>query len=199
MASADVKATADTFAKTAFTSFIHAPFVRLSRSGLKHGAQELQLEDVPLDKIVGSKVFGIYFAAQWCPPCKHFTQLLAEGLTRIHLEHGPDSFGVLLVPRDRSRAAWTEHLVQHPWPSLSWGHPAGKALREVFTVTHLPRLVVVDAQGGLICRNARGGHAGFGFCCNPLAVFAELLRRKESGVPAVHASEESSDDEGTEA
>mmetsp|Transcript_50502 Transcript_50502/g.156632 ORF Transcript_50502/g.156632 Transcript_50502/m.156632 type:complete len:177 (+) Transcript_50502:31-561(+) len=176
MASADVKATADTFAKTAFTSFIHAPFVRLSRSGLKHGAQELQLEDVPLDKIVGSKVFGIYFAAQWCPPCKHFTQLLAEGLTRIHLEHGPDSFGVLLVPRDRSRAAWTEHLV-----------------------THLPRLVVVDAQGGLICRNARGGHAGFGFCCNPLAVFAELLRRKESGVPAVHASEESSDDEGTEA
>mmetsp|Transcript_119937 Transcript_119937/g.373530 ORF Transcript_119937/g.373530 Transcript_119937/m.373530 type:complete len:95 (-) Transcript_119937:70-354(-) len=73
-----------------------------------------------------------------------------------------------------------DHLSQHPWLSLPWGHPVGRSLREAFQVTHLPRLVIVDMNGRVLSKNARGGLTGFGFCCDPLRVYAELLRRLKS-------------------
>jgi len=29
-------------------------------------------------KVLDNKIVGIYFSAQWCPPCRHFTPSLVE-------------------------------------------------------------------------------------------------------------------------
>ena len=48
-------------------------------------------------KVLGNKIVGIYFSAQWCPPCRHFTPSLVE-----FRDQNKKDFEVVFVSSDRS-------------------------------------------------------------------------------------------------
>lgn len=68
------------------------------------------------------KIVGLYFAAEWCPPCKGFTPKLQEfyknfknGATR---SSGVGAFEIVYVSWDKDEAGFRESLASMPWTAL---------------------------------------------------------------------------------
>eukprot|EP00927_Polykrikos_kofoidii_P067927 TRINITY_DN63352_c0_g1_i1.p1 TRINITY_DN63352_c0_g1~~TRINITY_DN63352_c0_g1_i1.p1 ORF type:complete len:230 (-),score=38.92 TRINITY_DN63352_c0_g1_i1:34-723(-) len=138
-------------------------------------------DSVAVERVLGHGLVGIYFSASWCPPCRQFTTLLSEAWHQIRQTYGDQSFEVVLVPRDNTSSAAETYATGMPWLMVPFGNESGFVLKRMFTVTHLPRLVVIDKDGHVISENARGGQF-FGFGCDPLNAFRSLLAA--AGQPA---------------
>ena len=79
-------------------------------------------EEVPVSSLDGEgKVFGLYFSAHWCPPCRGFTPKLAEWYRE--LKKGPlgEKFDIVFVSSDRDEGAFDEYFDEMPWLALPYG------------------------------------------------------------------------------
>jgi nucleoredoxin len=110
----------------------------------------------------GRTVVGLYFSADWCPPCQAFNPLLKQlhsskrancnGITRTL-----PPFEVVLVSRCRDRAATEQYFAGLPWAAMTHAEASGKRGRELrnkFHITTIPALVLLDGEGALLCGKA---------------------------------------------
>jgi len=110
---------------------------------------------VPASALEG-KTLALYFSAHWCPPCKAFTPKLAE-LYNTMKASGREDFEFIFVSSDRDQEAFDEYFGEMPWLALPYENRKAKAaLSNMFDVSGIPSLVVVDAEGNLINKSARG-------------------------------------------
>lgn len=58
------------------------------------------------------KAVLLYFSAHWCPPCRAFTPVLAEGYRRTWKEKGIE---FVFVSSDKSEAEFKEYFATMPW------------------------------------------------------------------------------------
>ena len=66
----------------------------------------------------GTTVVGLYFSAQWCPPCRAFTPLLAK----LYQQHSKShAFEVVFASRDRNEKAFQDYFREMPWLALPFG------------------------------------------------------------------------------
>jgi nucleoredoxin len=92
------------------------------------------------------KVVGIYFSAHWCPPCRGFTPKLAEKYQAFMADNKP--FEIIFVSSDRDAHSAKEYFADMPWKLLDFEDRETKAtLAELFEVSGIPTLVVVNADG----------------------------------------------------
>ena len=104
-------------------------------------------ESVTAECFNGLKYVGLFFSADWCPPCKHMLQPLKNFYTDVNLAER--TFEIVLVSSDRTEKDWKAHHSTMPWMSLPWGDPRIDALREKFNVLGVPILVILDAETGI--------------------------------------------------
>lgn len=99
------------------------------------------------------KVVGLYFSAQWCPPCRKFTPLLVEAR-----DANQKDFEVVFVSSDQSEAAQKKYMqdADMKWPAIPFDSEKREALGEKFGIRGIPSLVVVDDKGNLITAHGRG-------------------------------------------
>jgi len=98
---------------------------------------------------------GIYFSAHWCPPCRGFTPKLAESYTKM-LAAGK-KWDIVFASSDQDQAAFDEYLAEMPWKAFPHGDKRKDALDEMFDVSGIPTLVVVDPKSGkVITKGGRG-------------------------------------------
>ena len=104
-------------------------------------------------KVLKDKVVGIYFSAQWCPPCRHFTPSLVE-----FRDKNAKEFEVVFVSSDRSPKDQLEYMKKYKmnWYTVPHGSDAANALKKKYEVRGIPALVIVDAKGKTITKNGRG-------------------------------------------
>jgi len=102
----------------------------------------------PAQLLDGVEVLGLYFSASWCAPCVETTPLLASAYASLRSRG--KGLELLLVPQDRSEAAFDEYRGRMPWPSLTLGGQLPAALMGHYQVTSLPALVLLDKSGALI-------------------------------------------------
>merc|ERR1712232_501503 len=99
------------------------------------------------------KVFGLYFSAHWCPPCRGFTPKLAEWYNKDLKAKG---FEVVFVSSDRDEAAFKEYFGEQPWLALDF---ADRKLKEQlsnnFGVQGIPSFVIIDKDGSIITKDGR--------------------------------------------
>ena len=109
-------------------------------------------ESTCLSKFVGSnKVTAFYFSAHWCPPCRALTPQLASWYTKHLFLKG---LGVVFVSWDHEQAEFDEYFSEMPWLSLEYSDQARKeVLNELFGVTSIPSLVLVDSDGFVIVKD----------------------------------------------
>merc|ERR1719199_1147902 len=117
--------------------------------------------DVPLLGPDGSKkkgsdlagsVFGIYFSAHWCPPCRGFTPKLAE----FYKDGLKDKMEIFFVSSDRDQASFDEYFAEMPWQALPYEKRDEKAaLSDAFGVSGIPAFVVLNNDGTVITTEGR--------------------------------------------
>lgn len=100
------------------------------------------------------KVFGIYFSAHWCPPCRGFTPVLAEKYLEIVTAGKP--FEIVFVSSDKDAASAAGYYGEMPWAMLDFADRARKdALSREFGVSGIPTLVLIDESGALLTKDGR--------------------------------------------
>jgi len=103
--------------------------------------------------VLGDKIVGIYFSAQWCPPCRHFTPTLVD-----FRNNNEKDFEVVFVSSDRSSKDQLKYMDKYgmKWYTLPHGSEAANNLKKKFEVRGIPALVIVDSKGNTITKSGRG-------------------------------------------
>jgi len=108
-------------------------------------------------KVLKDKIVGIYFSAQWCPPCRGFTPSLVDFRNK-----NSENFEVVFVSSDRSSEDQLKYMEKYKmnFYAVPHGSDAANKLKKKFEVRGIPSLIIVDANGNTITKNGRGDVSG---------------------------------------
>jgi len=110
----------------------------------------------PVDKsAIEGKFLAIYFSAHWCPPCKGFTPKLVD-YYNTRKSQGKNDFEVIFASSDRDQASFDEYYGEMPWLTFPLGDSRINALSSRFEVEGIPTLVIMDPDGNVVNKSARG-------------------------------------------
>jgi nucleoredoxin len=98
------------------------------------------------------KIVGVYFSAEWCPPCRNFTPTLVDARDRNRAK-----FEVVFVSSDRTAEDQQKYMKDYrmKWPAVPFDSEKRRALKEKFEVRGIPALVILDSDGNLITSQGR--------------------------------------------
>jgi len=105
------------------------------------------------EALAGKCAVALYFSAHWCPPCRGFTPKLAEAYSK-HLQAA--GLAMVFVSSDQDAGAFQSYHASMPWLALPYANEAAKAaLSKQFSVSGIPKLVILDSAGALITGEGR--------------------------------------------
>ncbi|CAF0769967.1 unnamed protein product [Adineta steineri] len=117
---------------------------------LNKSNEEVDLKD---EKYKG-KIFGLYFSAHWCPPCRGFTPKLIE----FYKTHAKDkNFEIIFLSSDSDEKSFDDYYKDMPWLKLDYKEQEKKdELENKLGVNGIPKLILIDGDtGDVICTDAR--------------------------------------------
>jgi nucleoredoxin len=107
---------------------------------------------------LNGKVFGLYFSAHWCPPCRGFTPQLAEWYKKDLKDKG---FEIVFVSSDRDDDSFKQYFAEQPWLALDYADRKRKEqLSNKFGVSGIPSFVIIDKDGSVITKDGRAAVSG---------------------------------------
>lgn len=119
---------------------------------------DVSFVQVTIDSLAG-KTVGLYFSAQWCPPCLKFTPKLISVYQKIKqtLAEGKEDedFEIVLVSSDRDQTAFESYFATMPWLALPFGDQTTKELTRYFDIRGIPCLVILGPDGKTVTRHGR--------------------------------------------
>ena len=119
-------------------------------------------DDSVKSETLDADIYGIYFSAHWCPPCKAFTPKLVEFYNEVKKAGG--RFEIIFVSADRTEDAMFEYMEEMTMPWLAMRHKCSEAddLKEKFNVRGIPKLVILDSNGEVITAEGRNAVQSLG-------------------------------------
>ncbi|KAH6940547.1 hypothetical protein HPB50_000568 [Hyalomma asiaticum] len=103
----------------------------------------------------GKQLICLYFAAQWCPPCRMFTPVLAN----VYKDAREDnlSIEVVFISADRNKQDMLNYMrASHgDWYGLPFDDPLQAELQDRFKVAGVPTLLVMKPDGTVVCPNGK--------------------------------------------
>jgi len=109
---------------------------------------------VPLEDALGGKEFILFYvSAQWCPPCRKYTPMLANWYNNPHNNHCCE---IIFLSADHDEAAFTTYFnASHPWSAIDYesDESTRQSIMASLQIQGIPRLVVVNASTGAIIEN----------------------------------------------
>ncbi|CAN0847952.1 Probable nucleoredoxin 2 [Linum grandiflorum] len=105
------------------------------------------------------KVVGLYFSANWYPPCRNFNQFLIGAYQQLKTTNG-SNFEIVFVSCDEDSDAFNSYRAGMPWLSLPFSDlEAKKSLTSKFEIEGIPCLVVLQpaSDGKYVDSGIRNG------------------------------------------
>ncbi|KAF8408256.1 hypothetical protein HHK36_007405 [Tetracentron sinense] len=110
-------------------------------------------DQVKIDNLSG-KIKGLYFSASWCGPCQKFTPNLVDVYSEL-IPKG--NFELIFVSGDEDEEAFKKYFSKMPWLAIPFSDSETRdRLDEVFKVSGIPFLVILDADGKVLTDNGVG-------------------------------------------
>lgn len=108
------------------------------------------MAEKPTSEVLGkSDVVGIYFSANWCPPCRKFTPKLIEAYSE--LKKAGHGLQIVFVSNCHTAGKFKTYYEEMPWAAVPYNEvDARERLGEKYNVQGLPKLVFVDKHGKMI-------------------------------------------------
>jgi nucleoredoxin len=107
------------------------------------------------------KIYGLYFSAHWCGPCRKFTPKLVEYYNKIVGDH--PEFEIIFVSSDKSADAMANYMHEAgmPWPAVEFSKLANVPTLKKYAGDGIPDLVIVDTTGKVLADSyVRGKYLG---------------------------------------
>jgi nucleoredoxin len=123
--------------------------------------QNGNLVSVDESDLAQKKIYGLYFSAHWCGPCRKFTPKLVEYYNRIAGEH--PEFEIIFVSSDRSSEDMAAYMREAgmPWTAIEFTKLANVPSLKKYAGDGIPDLVIVDATGKVLGDSyVRGKYVG---------------------------------------
>ena len=137
------------------------------------------------EELAPKQIYGLYFSAHWCPPCRKFTPQLVAYYTQIAHDH--PEFEIIFVSADKSAEDMATYMRESgmPWLAIEYGKLANVPALQKYVGRGIPDLVIVDASGKVLADSFVGGkYVGPGRVLDDLsAIFA-----RGGGSPQVAAN-----------
>ncbi len=107
----------------------------------------------PVSDLDGKLVL-LFFSAQWCGPCRHFSkQVLSQWTERHRVQAG---FEVVFISSDNNKQDMEEYHSTMTFPALAYDErELHDRLVKTFSIQGYPTLLVLSPEGEIIMRNAR--------------------------------------------
>ena len=101
---------------------------------------------------LAGKFVGVYFSAQWCPPCRAFTPKLVT-----FRNDNKDAFEVVFVSSDQSAKAQKKYMKAYKmdWPAVVHGSDGVDKLKSHFNVRGIPYLAILNPEGEVVSATGR--------------------------------------------
>jgi nucleoredoxin len=126
------------------------------------------------EELAPKQIYGLYFSAHWCPPCRKFTPQLVAYYNQIAHDH--PEFEIIFVSADKSAEDMATYMRESgmPWPAIEYGKLANVPALQKYAGRGIPDLVIVDASGKVLADSFVGGkYVGPGKVLDDLsAIFA---------------------------
>ena len=126
------------------------------------------------EELAPKQIYGLYFSAHWCPPCRKFTPQLVAYYNQIAHDH--PEFEIIFVSADKSAEDMATYMRESamPWPAIEYGKLANVPALQKYVGRGIPDLVIVDASGKVLADSFVGGkYVGPGKVLDDLsAIFA---------------------------
>ncbi len=126
------------------------------------------------EELASKQIYGLYFSAHWCPPCRKFTPQLVAYYNQIVHDH--PEFEIIFVSADKSAEDMATYMRESamPWPAIEYGKLANVPALQKYVGRGIPDLVIVDASGKVLADSFVGGkYVGPGKVLDDLsAIFA---------------------------
>lgn len=91
------------------------------------------------------KIIGIYFSANWYPPCRNFNQALVDFYLQLKQKVKDSNFEIVYVSSDEDTAAFNAYRETMPWLAIPFSDlDTKKALNRRFDVEGIPCLVILQ-------------------------------------------------------
>ena len=123
--------------------------------------QNGNLVSVDEGDLAQKKIYGLYFSAHWCGPCRKFTPKLVEYYNKIAGEH--PEFEIIFVSSDRSTEDMAAYMREAgmPWTAIEFTKLANVPSLKKYAGDGIPDLVIVDATGKVLGDSyVRGKYVG---------------------------------------
>ncbi|VDD94931.1 unnamed protein product [Enterobius vermicularis] len=113
---------------------------------------KIEYKDLP------PSVKGLYFAANWCPPCRAFTKQLSA--TYKSLRDSGVSFEIFFCSSDRSEESFEHHFSTMPWLAFPFDHEKLNLLTRMYGVNGIPAFLILDEKNSVITWHGRNAVLG---------------------------------------
>ena len=115
--------------------------VRLQNGNLVSGYDE---------ELAPKQIYGLYFSAHWCGPCRKFTPQLVAYYNQIAHDH--PEFEIIFVSADKSADGMATYMRETgmPWPAIEYSKLASVPALQKYAGKGIPDLVIVDASGKVL-------------------------------------------------
>ena len=102
------------------------------------------------EELAQKQIYGLYFSAHWCGPCRKFTPQLVAYYNQIARDH--PEFELIFVSADKSADGMATYMRESgmPWPAIEYGKLANVAALQKYAGRGIPDLVIVDASGKVL-------------------------------------------------
>ncbi|XP_043920453.1 nucleoredoxin-like protein 2 [Protopterus annectens] len=120
------------------------------------------------EEALRNKIVGIYFSAGWCAHCRDFAPILCDFYTELVEESDhPAQFEIVFVSSDRSADEMVEYMhdMHGEWLALPWHDQYKHELKKRYSITALPKLVIVKQNGDVITDKGRKQIRDKGLAC----------------------------------
>ena len=111
-------------------------------------------EEVRGEVALKEKVIVLYFSAQWCPPCRHFTPRLKTFYETVRSRG--KNLEIVFISWDRSEKDMWEYFAKDhaDYLALPFDSPIRETLGSQYKVSGIPWLTVIKANGDIAVNEA---------------------------------------------
>jgi nucleoredoxin len=102
------------------------------------------------EELAPKHIYGLYFSAHWCGPCRKFTPQLVAYYYQI--AHDNPEFEIIFVSADKSAEGMAAYMRESgmPWPAIEYNKLANVPTLQKYAGKGIPDLVIVDASGKVL-------------------------------------------------